>query len=250
MNPERPKTVPLLSDHASRRGCTHLPAVDQSVVVCEGNVHHGSWLNGSIDHHGTLRDVVHAQDGTLQQATTQTDLVGISSKQNKACSRMQMINEQPMHSREMLAAVLTACSPSCLEQLTLIDHLLQGKQPATSHSPGFLWSHTCGGLMMGVDSMLPYTPPLLMVKVPPAISSMLMVPSRAFLPRLLMVCNGSGTGRGREGWGGGGHDAQTRGCPDNFPNAGLRQQHQVCKAQQPLCLWSLAGLFAEVVDGR
>jgi hypothetical protein len=42
--------------------------------------------------------------------------------------------------------------------------------------------------MMGVESMLPYTPPLLMVKVPPAISSMLMVPSRAFLPRPLIVC--------------------------------------------------------------
>ena len=45
-----------------------------------------------------------------------------------------------------------------------------------------------GGLMMGVDSRLPYTPPFEMVKVPPAISSMLMVPSLAFLPRPLMVC--------------------------------------------------------------
>ena len=41
----------------------------------------------------------------------------------------------------------------------------------------------CGGLMMGVDIMDPYTPPLLMVKVPPAMSSMLMVPSRAFFPK-------------------------------------------------------------------
>lgn len=42
--------------------------------------------------------------------------------------------------------------------------------------------------MIGVDSRLPYTPPLEMVKVPPAISSMPMVPSRAFLPKALMFC--------------------------------------------------------------
>src|SRR5690242_13131613 len=47
---------------------------------------------------------------------------------------------------------------------------------------------TCGGLMMGVDIMEPYTPPLLMVNVPPAMSSMLMVPSRAFLASSLMLC--------------------------------------------------------------
>jgi hypothetical protein len=52
-----------------------------------------------------------------------------------------------------------------------------------------------GGLMMGVDSMEPYTPPLLMVKVPPAMSSMEMVPSRAFLPSRLMFC-GAGAGGG------------------------------------------------------
>ena len=46
----------------------------------------------------------------------------------------------------------------------------------------------CGGLMMGVDSREPYTPPLEMVNVPPAISSMLSVPSRAFLPSALIVC--------------------------------------------------------------
>ena len=46
----------------------------------------------------------------------------------------------------------------------------------------------CGGLMMGVDSSEPYTPPLLMVKVPPAMSSMLIVPSRAFLPSAFIVC--------------------------------------------------------------
>jgi hypothetical protein len=50
--------------------------------------------------------------------------------------------------------------------------------------------------MMGVDSMLPYTPPLLIVKVPPAISSILMLPSRAFLPSMLMVCVGVGGGGG------------------------------------------------------
>lgn len=36
--------------------------------------------------------------------------------------------------------------------------------------------------MMGVDNREPYTPPLLIVKVPPDISSMLRVPSFAFLP--------------------------------------------------------------------
>ena len=46
----------------------------------------------------------------------------------------------------------------------------------------------CGGLMMGVDSMLPYTPPLEMVKVPPAMSSMEIVPSRAFFPSAAMAC--------------------------------------------------------------
>ena len=43
--------------------------------------------------------------------------------------------------------------------------------------------------MMGVDIIDPYTPPLLMVKVPPAMSSMLMVPSRAFLPRAPRFCH-------------------------------------------------------------
>ncbi len=46
-----------------------------------------------------------------------------------------------------------------------------------------------GGLMMGVDSIDPYTPPLLMVNVPPAISSMLMVPSRALRARSFMACS-------------------------------------------------------------
>ena len=45
-----------------------------------------------------------------------------------------------------------------------------------------------GGLMIGVDSKEPYTPPLEMVNVPPAMSSMLMVPSRAFFPKELIVC--------------------------------------------------------------
>ena len=44
-----------------------------------------------------------------------------------------------------------------------------------------------GGLMIGVLSRLPYTPPFEMVKVPPAMSSTEMVPSRAFLPRALMA---------------------------------------------------------------
>jgi hypothetical protein len=47
--------------------------------------------------------------------------------------------------------------------------------------------------MMGVDSMLPYTPPLLIVKVPPAISSILTLPSRALLPNMLMVCRDKDT---------------------------------------------------------
>ena len=36
--------------------------------------------------------------------------------------------------------------------------------------------------MMGVDSMLPKVPPLLMEKVPPVSSSMPSLPSRAFWP--------------------------------------------------------------------
>lgn len=42
--------------------------------------------------------------------------------------------------------------------------------------------------MMGVEIKEPYTPPLLIVNVPPAMSSMLMVPSRAFLPKAAMDC--------------------------------------------------------------
>jgi hypothetical protein len=50
----------------------------------------------------------------------------------------------------------------------------------------------CGGLMMGVPNRLPYTPPLLMVKVPPAISSMDSSPSRALRPRSEIVCSMGG----------------------------------------------------------
>ncbi len=41
---------------------------------------------------------------------------------------------------------------------------------------------------MGVLNKLPYTPPLEMVNVPPAMSSIEMVPSLAFLPRALIAC--------------------------------------------------------------
>lgn len=41
--------------------------------------------------------------------------------------------------------------------------------------------------MMGVLMRLPYTPPLLIVKVPPAMSSMEMLPSLAFLPNSVMT---------------------------------------------------------------
>jgi hypothetical protein len=51
--------------------------------------------------------------------------------------------------------------------------------------------------MMGVDSRLPYTPPLEIVKVPPAMSSMPMVPSRAFLPSMFMVWRGREEGMRR-----------------------------------------------------
>ena len=40
----------------------------------------------------------------------------------------------------------------------------------------------CGGLMIGVDSSEPNTPPLEMVKVPPVMSSTVSVPSLAVLP--------------------------------------------------------------------
>ncbi len=38
----------------------------------------------------------------------------------------------------------------------------------------------CGGLMMGVPNMEPNTPPLLIVNVPPSMSSTASVPSRAY----------------------------------------------------------------------
>ena len=43
-----------------------------------------------------------------------------------------------------------------------------------------------GGLMMGVESMEPNTPPLVMVKQPPVISSTLILPSRTLVARSLM----------------------------------------------------------------
>jgi hypothetical protein len=45
----------------------------------------------------------------------------------------------------------------------------------------------CGGFRIGVDSIDPNTPPLVMVKVPPVSSSMEMVPSRAFSPYSAMA---------------------------------------------------------------
>ena len=44
----------------------------------------------------------------------------------------------------------------------------------------------CGGLMIGVLSMLPNTPPLVMVKVPPVISSILSFASRALIANRLI----------------------------------------------------------------
>ena len=57
--------------------------------------------------------------------------------------------------------------------------------------------------MIGVLSRLPYTPPFEMVKVPPAMSSTEMVPSRAFLPKALMAWTWGMPGfRGWYSWGG------------------------------------------------
>ncbi|MNY36741.1 hypothetical protein D3C86_1712490 [compost metagenome] len=44
----------------------------------------------------------------------------------------------------------------------------------------------CGGLTIGVDIIEPKVPPLVMVKVPPVISSIDSLPSRAFLPKVAM----------------------------------------------------------------
>ena len=44
----------------------------------------------------------------------------------------------------------------------------------------------CGGLMMGVESIDPNTPPFVMVKVPPCISSTVNSPSRARMARRLI----------------------------------------------------------------
>ena len=44
----------------------------------------------------------------------------------------------------------------------------------------------CGGLMIGVESIEPNTPPLEMVKVPPVISSTEICPSRARMARRLI----------------------------------------------------------------
>ena len=49
----------------------------------------------------------------------------------------------------------------------------------------------CGGLMIGVESMEPNTPPLVMVKHPPVISSTLILPSRTLVARSLMPASTS-----------------------------------------------------------
>lgn len=73
-------------------------------------------------------------------------------------------------------------------QALVIKHIKGGTGTLQTHESTYTTSNrTWGGLIMGVESREPYTPPLLMVKVPPAMSSILMVPSRAFLPRPLMV---------------------------------------------------------------
>ena len=41
----------------------------------------------------------------------------------------------------------------------------------------------CGGLIIGVDSIDPKTPPLVMVNVPPVISSMVICPSLALIAK-------------------------------------------------------------------
>ena len=51
----------------------------------------------------------------------------------------------------------------------------------------------CGGLMIGVDISEPNTPPLVMVKVPPCMSSMVRVPSFARRPKSPMTCSISET---------------------------------------------------------
>lgn len=46
----------------------------------------------------------------------------------------------------------------------------------------------CGGLIIGVPNMEPKTPPLLMVNVPPSMSSMARVPARAYKDTALVIC--------------------------------------------------------------
>ena len=58
-----------------------------------------------------------------------------------------------------------------------INHRLATHACPTKQSGVSTW----GGFTMGVLSRLPYTPPLEIVKVPPAMSSMARAPPRAFL---------------------------------------------------------------------
>lgn len=60
-------------------------------------------------------------------------------------------------------------------------HIRAAAQPHHHHTT--LLPLTCGGLMMGVPMSEPNTPPLLMVNVPPAISSIAMLSVRARLAR-------------------------------------------------------------------
>ena len=47
----------------------------------------------------------------------------------------------------------------------------------------------CGGLIIGVESMEPKTPPLEMVNVPPVMSSTVIFPSRAFTAKRPISCS-------------------------------------------------------------
>ncbi len=50
---------------------SHLPAVDEPVVVRERHVHHGPDLHLALDGNGPLHDGVHAQDGGLRRERTE-----------------------------------------------------------------------------------------------------------------------------------------------------------------------------------
>ena len=53
--------------HALPQECDSFATINKAVVVCEGDVHHGSDHHLAVPDHWPLEDTVHAKDGGLRR---------------------------------------------------------------------------------------------------------------------------------------------------------------------------------------